>query len=343
MSSVLLQLRNVVVRVAVVAVLALWHLASSAAYADEEHARNVLVGMFARQDFAELDRALSKLDEEYWQGKVTPAQWEGRLYAIPDWNALNLLPSFDKWVSVSQRPYARLTRAMYLHMQAYEARGSRYGKDTSAAQFAEFKRLSAAAHDDLLQVVRRTPRCSICYAFLVTTSLSLGQSDASRKQFVEDALKADPRGARVHFEYLHSLLPQWRGSFAVMEAYIGEVRRRGLAADVVQRLESRYCFHRADDAEQRGDSRAAYQWLLKGAHDHADDLLMKNLAVTHMKQGRVKQAIDVLERNLRINNEWDVFTLGVLADAYSIDGRADLARQAAARRDESNRRYVAHE
>jgi tetratricopeptide (TPR) repeat protein len=308
-------------------------------YFDEEHDKNVLNGMLVHEAYAELDDTLAKAEKKHRQHKLTAAQWEGRWASLANINADGIESRFDGWVSATGSPYAHLARGMFYQAKAWEARGSQSASETSEAQFGEFRRLAAQAEPDLTLAHSKIADCSICNAELLRVNRALNRPDPPRDELLRRALISDPRSRAAVFAYFVGLYPQWGGSFEQMRAFIDEVKPRLADPDVAAELESRFCWVQAGVAHNHGQAAEALAWYERGLTAHPYDMLIKHLAETYTAQGQHAKAVEVLEKNLELNDPWDLYTLEALAQAYFQSGRQSDGAKMMKKRDQAQERY----
>lgn len=309
-------------------------------YSDEMRERHALNKLFVHERFADLEAALQRAERSHRSGRLSSRAWEARLYSVPDLNAEGIEAAFDRWVLGSESAYAYQLRGKYLMIAAWEARGMKLWADTSPEQREVFRQLARKAEPDLMRAYTLMPACAACAADLISVALALGaESDLDAEHLLEQAIAADPKGRLAPVNYLMHLKPQWGGSYAAMENFIALMRQRLADPLVVAELESIYCWERARAAGLRGESAEELAWFERGLTARPYDHLMKNLAETYTELERHADAVRVLERNLELNDPWDIYTLEALGHAYYRVGDTGRSRAMFAKRDEAQFRY----
>lgn len=308
-------------------------------YSDEEHNKNVLNGMLVHEEYEDLEEALAEAEKQYLLQKITARQLQDRWHTLADINADGVIARFDAWVARTGSGYAHLSRGSYLQVQAWETRGGKLARDTSAAQFAQFKQLAERAEEDLVVAQQKLSVCVLCAAERIRVNRALGRPLEDSVQLLDEALSIDPKMPAAVFSFFPSLFPQWGGSFGQMRAFIEEMEGRVQDPAIIAELESRYAWEQARAAESRNDEEAAFDWYRRGVTDHPYDMLMKNLAESYSKRGEYQKAIETLEQNLSINNPWDLYTVEALAQAYFSAGRQEDGEAMMRKRDELQSRY----
>ena len=312
-------------------------------YHDEEHERNVLNGMLVNEEYGKLETALSKANGKYDLKKLPPNIWAARFHTLADINADNIIVRFDSWVEEKDSGYAHLARGMFLLVQAWEARGSKLAAQTSDAQFNAFRNLATRAQADLTIAGEKLTACALCAGELITANRALGGPPDENASLLEAAIRYDPYMERPILNFFPSLFPQWGGSFEEMESFISAMRNKVKDPAIIDKLESRMCWERGRQAEQEKNPSLTFEWYQRGVNAHPYDMLMKNLAEIHSKNGDHQQAAAILEKNIVANGEWDLYTTEALAQAYYSLGDNNKGDKMMKKRDELHRRYNAFE
>jgi tetratricopeptide (TPR) repeat protein len=191
----------------------------------------------------------------------------------------------------------------------------------------------------LLAAHQKLSACALCSAERIRINRALGQPLRDSEYLLDEALLADPGAPSAVFQYFAHLYPQWGGSFEQMRAFIDHIQSRVNDPAILAELESRFCWEQARAAESRRDNKSAFAWYERGVTAHPYDMLMKNLAEAYTERGEYRKAVDILERNLQVNDPWDLYTIEALAQAYF---RSDQQKQGEAmmqKRDEAQERY----
>ncbi|MBI1771559.1 MAG: hypothetical protein HYR68_04270 [Burkholderiales bacterium] len=305
-------------------------------YADEEHEQNILVGMLWRGEFKKLDIAL---DSAFAQNKA------GRLKSNTLYKRFGTLSrldkdfqkQFDAWVKSSMQGYAYLARGMFLQQQAWDARGDKLAAETSKKQFADFHKLSSVARVDLTKANEKIKSCALCVGELIVNNRALGIKEGD-DALLKYALQYDPKLYSPAYAYLSKLLPQWGGSFSEMETFIGNIRKTTGDEILVDELKSRLCYYQGI-AIYREDQEGARIWFERGLTSQPYQLLVNELALLYAKKNNHKQAIALLEKSMANGNEWDIYTLEVLAQSYFALGMQAKGDKLIAKRDGAVRRF----
>jgi tetratricopeptide (TPR) repeat protein len=306
-------------------------------YKDEEHERNILLAALFKHQYKNLDQSLDIAYSNYRLGTLPSNYLSGRFDALANADA-EFGPRFDDWVRTTHSGYAHLARGMYLQQQAWAARGAKFASKTSKAQFAKMEGLARRAQVDLLRANVMLTACALCSGELIAINRALNQHE-SDDELLKTALKQDPKMWSPVLTYFWSLFPQWGGSYEQMESFMVKMRNRTEDQGLIDQLTSRlYWVH--GSFEQEEDQESARIWYEQGVNAHPYPLLINELALIYSKRNNYAKAAELLEKSLVANNEWDIYTLEALAQAYFSMGQQVKGEKMIAKRNESQRRYM---
>lgn len=309
-------------------------------YDDEEHEKNVLLGMLAHENYAELEQALVDTDAAYQQQALSTKDWQARWYALANVTTGGVEKRMNDWVAQGESGRALLMRGMWRQVQAWRQLEDEPETGTEQKrQQAELVRLSKLVEADLLAAQKKLDKCALCLAELITVRRGLNQKGPESQALLEQALALDPLLSSAIFSYFINLYPEWGGSFEQMRQFIDQMKARGLDEAIVMALESRYSWLQAQAALQREDKEKALAWLERGVTSAPYDVLMKELAATYTELGMHDKAVQILEMNLARNNPWDMRTIDLLARAYVKNQQREKADEMMLKRAEVLSRY----
>jgi tetratricopeptide (TPR) repeat protein len=307
-------------------------------YKDEEHEKNILIGMLAKAQYKTLQQSLENTYSAYREGKLSSHVLVGRFDAIANLDA-DFDKRFDDWVRTTPGGYSYLARGMHLQQRAWDARGSELANKTTKTQFAKLRHLATRARLDLLKANDLLNDCALCAGVLIENNRALSRDKSENAGLLQNALRQDPKMWRPVLLYFSGLYPQWGGSYAEMKAFIEEIRQRTADPALIDQLMSRmYWVH--GSTVQKEDQEAALTWYEKGVNDHPYSLLINELALIYSKKNKHIKAAELLEKNLSVNDEWDIYTLEALAQAYFAMGQQLKGEKMIAKRNEAQRRYL---
>ncbi|MES2950977.1 MAG: hypothetical protein V4858_20775 [Pseudomonadota bacterium] len=310
--------------------------ANSHVYNDEEHAQNILMGMLWRSEFKKLDQTLDAAFAQKATGKLKSNVLQARFASLSRLDS-DFQKQFDRWVKESGSGNAYLARGMFLNVLAWDARGEKYISETSKDKIAEFRRLSALARVDLNKATDKLANCAMCAGELIhnNRALTLQKSDDT---LLQTALQQDPSLWAPTISYFNALRPEWGGSFGQMETFIATVEQKIGDKALVEHLKSRLYFSRGM-AIYKEDLEGARVWFEKGVNEQAYQLLVNELALIYTRKNNHKRAAELLENSMARGNEWDLYTLEALAQAYFNLGLTVKGETLMAKRNEAVRRF----
>lgn len=308
---------------------------SSCGYSDELHQRHQLVFMLWNERYAELDQAIAQAYVEKGKGKLTSGQLRTRFWQLQNVDAA-YEPEFDAWVARSGSAHAYLARGWFRLEQASRARGDAPASKTPPERFAKSREKALSGVDDLHQALKKDPLCAMCVGGEIYANLYLGRRDP---ELVETALRLDPNLWQPVAAHFISLYPQWGGSEEEMQAFIRRMDTKG-NEKTVRRLNAMFYFRRglAQQYNFRNYDEAIKEYETAISYSPNDDAL-KNVAEIYAQQGKHDKAAAALERNLRDNDEWDLYTIEALAQAYFAQGKNSDGTKMMRKRDELIRRF----
>lgn len=199
--------------------------------------------------YAELDMVMSRQLSAYLAGKVTEEELAKRFTALsgkasPD-------ARLDAWVKTQPNSYAaRLVRGWHRVTMAWLARGQDFASGTSDQQFKAFLDGLQLAAGDLTTSVKLFARPVWSYTGLIKVARGTGMSGAEARQFLDEAIKADPQAYQPRLEYQLYLTPRWHGSAQGMQAFMREYKASSLNKVNKDRLEGDFWLQMAMDAKQ---------------------------------------------------------------------------------------------
>ncbi len=244
---------------------------------------------------------------------------------------------FDRWAQKSGSGNAYLARGMFLNELAWDARGEKYIAETSKEKIAEFRRLSAMARVDLNKANDKIPNCAMCAGELIHNNRAMGMQK-SDDTLLQNALQQDPTLWAPVIAYFNALRPEWGGSFGKMETFIATVEQKHGDKALVEHLKSRLFFSRGN-AIYKENLEGARVWFEKGLNDNAYQLLVNELALIYTRKNNHKRAAELLENSMAKGNEWDLYTLEALAQAYFNLGLTVKGEKLMAKRNEAVQRF----
>jgi tetratricopeptide (TPR) repeat protein len=181
---------------------------------DRAALRSLLVG----RSFGRLNSVLQRLQDDFERDR----RYEERVHDAFD--ALGYPNSrerelIDAWVAATPRSFAPyLARASHWSRTGHLWRGTRYARDTSAAEWMRMREAFDAARRDLATALRLRSGLVQARVLQLGVEITDGRRDQA-EALMEEALRACPTCFYPRVEWLRALEPRWGGSLEEMEAY----------------------------------------------------------------------------------------------------------------------------
>ncbi|MBQ1783740.1 MAG: DUF4124 domain-containing protein [Gammaproteobacteria bacterium] len=195
--------------------------------------------MFERGEFAQL----SLLLEQRQQAVERDISAEFELWTAYGafWHANNeWQPLFEQWLAAEPNHYqVYLARATYWLAMGWEARGTKFRKDTPEVNIVRMKQLLAKSQADLERVKRTYPQALWAYSVQINLAMLQGEEQRARSA-IDAALKHYPANYVARYHYLQVLSPRWGGALPEMIQFAEQAQQyraqnpklAGLAASV---------------------------------------------------------------------------------------------------------------
>lgn len=226
--------------------------------------------MLLAREFTALEGRIAELERAFAADYAS----EDALFEVLDvfdvWGD-TLEASLEAWVAASPgryQPY--LARAAFRFAQGWNARGSDWASETSAAQFAGMESQFARALPDLATALRLNPRSVLPHYIRINVAVA-----ASRRRDAEEALAQAlalrPGSYRIRNSFLNGLKPRWGGSYPDMRRFVLESeafsrlnpRLRHLSGEILADMASA-----ARSARQPSEADRLYSKALELGEEH---------------------------------------------------------------------------
>jgi tetratricopeptide (TPR) repeat protein len=305
-------------------------------YSDELHHAQTLLKLLWTEKYKELDQEIAAAYLERRKGKLSSNQIQARF-----WQLQNAAPAFsarfDRWVAQQDSAHAYLARGWYRLQQAGNLRGDGLAASVPASRREAMRALLHGGIEDMERALFKDPLCAMCIGGKIYANTLLGQRDPD---LVEQALNLDPTLWQPLASHFVTLSPQWGGSEGAMKVFIRDMGSRGISKDFMNRLDALFYFQLGlIEQYDKRDNDAAIEKYEMAISSYPDSNALKNLAEVYASTGRYDKAAAALERNLRENDEWDLYTIEALAQAYFALGNTSDGKRMMKKRDELFRRY----
>jgi tetratricopeptide (TPR) repeat protein len=175
-----------------------------------------------------LTRSYDTLDlvlSAYADSVVRDYRLEYRLfdaYAAFDVPMSSLEPLLTEWVGRQPTSAAALlARGTYLSAAGWNARGSKFARETNPGQFIGMANYFRRASADFNAALRIAPSSIVAYRALMSISMNASDAEKSR-ELLDRGLKIQPYSFRLRAFYMETLLPRWGGSYDAMTRFAEE-------------------------------------------------------------------------------------------------------------------------
>jgi len=167
--------------------------------------------------FEELDLEYNELLAQYFENVDYGRRFEEAYDLFTPENNMQV-EWLDAWIDATGSYVAYGARGSFRTTLGFRLRGTAWAKDTSDEQFDAMKQSHAAAFDDVMEALKKEPRCMPLYSYLISTAVAsgIGYDPAT---VIDEALRVDPRNYQVREDYMHSLQPRWGGSYKKMAEF----------------------------------------------------------------------------------------------------------------------------
>lgn len=295
--------------------------------------------LYEQREFPALEDVVREAQEAYEKGATLLLVWdEIDVFAADEPGKQALL---DEWVSSAPDdwvPYA--ARAEYLVAKGWRARGTKFLSETPREQLRDMRQAFDAAEEDILKTIELKPGYLRSYYNYLQMAIT-GESSISESGALALALAQNSGASHIRSAYMHSLTPNWGGSYQQMRRFAWESQSEREADPRVYLLLGREYEARAKAAKRAKDytlcaeeyNRAfkygervrwrydsarcneyAENWdamienLEAVAEARADDDAFYRMSKAHAAHQRYAQAIDNVERAIELNSGQIAYT-----------------------------------
>ena len=212
------------------------------------------------RDYKTLEQRFKSYIDAYAGGKITAEDISNkfdRFLRTPGLEA-----QFNEWINTYPRSYsARLARGIYHIANAWVLRGGKFAGETSDDQFQRFSGELKNAQSDIEASLNLFSRPIESYRYLIR--VSKGLSLEKEREFLDEALKIDPKAFYPRSEYLSAITPKWGGNNDLMAEFINASKKSQMNAKLMNRLESDYYSYLAEQSYLDKDFKTSSAYYLK--------------------------------------------------------------------------------
>lgn len=213
-----------------------------------------LRGLLQSKNYYQLESLLGELNDKVHYD----IRWEDAFtYSINRVSNIEKvsLEQLDNWVNSTESALAYLARGVFYASAGAEARGSKFSKNTTDAQFEAMNKLYLAAYSDLINAKSMDSSLLPAYKWLIQINVGDGTNNP-RDVFLNEAILANPAGNQYRISYMNYSKPKWGGSWAQMDRFVAETQTYASLNPRLNLL-SGYIFAEKADLAMRDDDDAA--------------------------------------------------------------------------------------
>ncbi len=163
--------------------------------------------------YKELDK---EFDSILLKSQINPI-WEGYHSDMYHINAKNGFTEdlLNNWVNATYSANAYTARGAFFTSQGFEARGTKYAKETTDKQFHKMKEFHKKAWKDFDKAIEINPKLVFAHKGLIEISRASSSFKDTDKVF-EEAVAHLPHSYNIIHGYIAAVQPRWGGSFDLM-------------------------------------------------------------------------------------------------------------------------------
>lgn len=263
--------------------------------------------LLSEKRFKELDKKMNALQQEYERGNRTSAEVLAGFRPFYD-PSPSMTSLHDEWVKGFSSSYAAyLARAVHYKYVGRALRGGRWISETPEKQIKEMEQYLTMAMQDLKQSEQLTKKPLASYLHMMDIGMYLGGSKFNR-EMLEKGWALEPSNMILPRKFMYTLRPRWGGSFAAMDAFLDECKKRGTSAKDLRTLEAVILLEKGWVSTREKDYDIALGFYNRAVSLNPDDAELKeslwrrvDLNVQTLK--KYAQAIPDLDRILAMDPE----------------------------------------
>ncbi|HLX63795.1 MAG TPA: DUF4034 domain-containing protein [Planctomycetota bacterium] len=206
------------------------------------------------------------------------------LYGALDPSNEELSAKLDKWVAAHPSYVSYTARGMYKVNRGYEIRGTDWASNTPREKMAQMSKLHFDARSDAIKAFTNKPAFPIAYIVEIL-ALQSGGGTSGKKGMYERGIKNAPSSYYIRNAYLHSVLPRWGGSYALMDEATSNLKKECELNPQLWNLKSEAPIDKADCALRNSDYAGALSFctLALSFGERAECLRLRGLLYLNEK------------------------------------------------------------
>ena len=185
------------------------------------------ISLLRNEKFAQLDGEMNQIQRDYESGQRDDINLAHLFRAFYDTDPA-LEDKFKRWLQTFPRSYAAYeAQGIYFRRVGFQARGTRFGIETTAAQFNELQKnlnLAMKSHQTALSLTKKP---MLTYYDILSIAKLAGDRDTANRM-LELANKSDPKNYIVRYKYMLMLESRWGGSLEAMKRFRVDAENAGL-------------------------------------------------------------------------------------------------------------------
>ena len=176
-----------------------------------------LLSLLREERLEELTQHMETLQDAFEQD-FRKEQWP--MTALEAFSVANpeLTPLLDRWVEAAPESYAPYAaRAQHTMGLAWHYRGGKWAVLTAEKRFEKMRETLALVPTDLTRALELRPRLIEAYRTMLNQANMTSAGQRAKQSIFEDGIRHCPYCVELRATYLHTILPRWGGSHALVE------------------------------------------------------------------------------------------------------------------------------
>jgi tetratricopeptide (TPR) repeat protein len=198
---------------------------------------------------------------------------------------------FNAWINHSPEHYqAYLARASYFFSLGWEARGGKWGEETSKEQLQAMERYFLLAIKDINAAFEKGSDNIVPYYLLINIYKAFDDKN-TMASMAKKGLERFPYSFRIRSSYMLGITPRWNGSYQEMEAFANESQSFASNNPKIKLLKG-YAFYDAGDMEYNQKNYGSALDLINNALSYGGhDIFYRLRALIYEQLNRLDDAL----------------------------------------------------
>lgn len=257
-----------------------------------------ILSLLKHKEYSQLEYILEELEENLASDVI----WENAYiqtyeHFSPNNNVKQ--EDIDAWVNSRNSAYAYLARAAFYHQAGWSARGDKFAKNTSRAQFSSMEKFHDFAANDAMQAYNLNS--SLLYAYTLMISLDRTVTEPiNTERLLAEAIALNPAAASYRYSYIEGILPKWGGSYEAIEYFVEQQTPYFSLNPMLTTLAGYEDAQKAFYAKNNNDFNSCIHYYSKALSYGLNLRWLDTRAWCSMKEGHYQHAIDDTNISLSI-------------------------------------------